>query len=363
MKVAVIAVILGIMQAVPPVQGKTADDSTRSASNVQNNGAADQKPRQPPPSLNKANSNTPIKKDSGEQHSESGGDSVVFRQLPAVKINAPRRDWADWASWIFNLLLVVVGIAGIIVALRSLSRIDEQIRQIARQVDVTMLQLRAMNEQISEMSQQTASLREYVDETKKIASSTTDAAIAAKQSADVVARVSVPTLVIEKFELADMGAASLDAKLQYPNFEIIVRNYGQTPALLFSWNISLATGLLPGNPVYDTDGILLEKQIVKPGEAYTLPPLYFPHRRSLDLSVVKEIVERKTFLTAYGFIAYGDIFGNPLWRVKFCETVLNICGDNVQWCGVLGPQAYRGIDHSPPQNRSTKAEPQQEGPN
>jgi hypothetical protein len=98
-------------------------------------------------------------------------------------------------------------------------------------------QLRTMQEQITEMSVQSGILQESVSVARDAATAAQKSAEAAKISADIAAWVSVPTLVMEKFENGETGAASLEAFLQYAKVRIAVKNCGQTPAFLKWWTI------------------------------------------------------------------------------------------------------------------------------
>ena len=45
-----------------------------------------------------------------------------------------------------------------------------------------------------------------------------------KKQADIAARVAMPTLVIDKFETEKIGAADLEATLQFPKVTIVIKN-------------------------------------------------------------------------------------------------------------------------------------------
>jgi hypothetical protein len=93
--------------------------------------------------------------------------------------------------------------------------------------------------------------------------------------------------------------------------------------------------------------MILDKRVVLPGDTFELPGLPFFKREVFAPEDVQAILNREKMFTVYGFICYGDIFGNPLWRFKFCETVLNIFGDGdiCDWWSGLAPPVYSGIDH------------------
>jgi len=175
---------------------------------------------------------------------------------------------------------------------------------------------------------------------------------AAKTSADIAAGVSIPTLVIHEFETGDVGAADVSAFFQCPKVKITVKNYGNTPAFLKWWSLCFSCESLPEVPVYEGPGagIFLSKVVVQSGDTYTLPELFYLQRQMFSLEDVGAIVRREKVFCAYGYICYGDIFGNTLRRLKFCETVLNIIPGYeaiCDWYEGLGPRQYEGIDILP----------------
>lgn len=145
---------------------------------------------------------------------------------------------------------------------------------------------------------------------------------------------------------------------QYPKIKITVKNYGQTPALLQWWTLCFTCQELPDIPIYEgpASGIPLEKMAVQAGDTFTLPGFPSWHRQEFSLDEVKAIMTRDATFTAYGYICYGDIFGNPVRRLKFCEMVLNIFDGSEQicdWWSGFSPDAYVGTD-SLPERKNTK---------
>lgn len=212
-------------------------------------------------------------------------------------------------------------------------------------------QIHVMQAQAGHMERQTKILEDSVAVAQK-------AADAAKISADIAAGLSVPTLVIHEFGAGDVGAANVEAFFQCPKIKIAVKNYGQTPAILKWFCICCTCEELPDVPVYEGPGcgIVLEKIVVQPGAEYTLPNLMYLQMQEFSPEDVKAIVNREKLFCAYGYICYGDILGNPLWRLKFCETVLNIFGGEAicDWHEGLALPAYAGIDHFPVKGQTQK---------
>ena len=243
-----------------------------------------------------------------------------------------------------TLALAVVGIAGICIALKT-------IREMKSQRRAMLGQLRAIRKQATEMSAQT-------DVLEKSVKAAQDSADAATKSAEIAARVAIPTLVIDEFEQANAGAANLESTIQFPNVRIVLKNYGQTPALLRSWNIIFTCEELAPVPDYwnqlgfpevkaPAAGIVLEKDVIQPNLPYTIPDLHSWQRTEFSPEDIQAIIARKKTLWAYGFICYYDLFGSPLRRMKFCEMALNFWSGGVHWVSGFSPETYLGTDDYP----------------
>ena len=53
---------------------------------------------------------------------------------------------------------------------------------------------------------------------------------------------------------------------------------------------------------------------------------------------IAAIIRGHVTLHVYGYICYGDLFGSPLRRFKFCQTAINVvenagAGAAIQWIG------------------------------
>jgi hypothetical protein len=201
-----------------------------------------------------------------------------------------------------------------------------------------------MREQANQMVNQTLGLASSVAAAQKSAD-------AAKTSADIAVGVSIPTRVVHELGKGDVGAANVEAFFQYPKIKITIKNHGQTPAFLKWWSLCFSCEDLPEIPIYDGpgNGMILDKVVVQPDAICTLPELFYPHRQEFSMEDVKAIISREKPFHVYGYVCYGDIFGNPLRRLKFCETVLNIFGNEAicDWWEGFAPPAYTGIEQFP----------------
>jgi hypothetical protein len=333
MKYIVLAVLLTVMQASPPVPRKATDPSNRTAQNVAKEPGSDKAPTQQTPTVVHSITTAPDKNGSHGPGAEDTQKPTTISELPPVSVTKDR--W-DRIYIIFTGILMVVGIFGVYAAYKTLGEIKAQ--------------REAMQGQLTTMHGQLTQMESTVKQTDRLIEKTGIAADAAKVSADIAARVSIPTLVVEKFGFGYTGSASMAAILQYPNVEVVIKNYGQTPAFLRSWTIIFTCEELPEISVYADypgSGIVLEKEVVKPGEAYTLPKLEMFKRQNFSDDDIKAILNREKLFIAYGYICYGDLFGNALKRHKFCEIVLNIGDTWAQWTELFSDPPYIGTDDLP----------------
>lgn len=279
--------------------------------------------------------------------------TFVDNRAPQAEGRGTRQNSPNWlatsapAEW----ALFVAGGVGVIIALRTLKAINRQVGEMAQQREVMFGQMRAMHEQVTQMSAQTAILDKSVAVAK-------ESADAAKVSADIAAGVAIPTVKVDKFELGNMGNANIMAILQFPKLNIVIRNHGQSPAFLHSWSVVLTCEDLPLVPDYfghPGSGNLLDKIVVQSNEPYTMPELSYLRRQGFSFDDVQAILDRTKMLSVYGYVCYGDIFGNPLKRLKFGEFALNIGENYIEWCDMADP-IYCGADLYPIKGKGTKVE-------
>jgi hypothetical protein len=348
MKILALAVLLAVMQASPPVPGQTADSSDDASRSVQRQTQTDAKKELPAKSSPSVNSEQPPSHDArgNGQGTENAEPSMSISKLPSVTIASPKRDWADWGVWVFTLLLAATSVLQIWLLSRTLRYVRRQTHEMRHQRHEMWRQRKAMQGQVAEMESQTEVLKASVASAEKSAD-------AAKISADIAAGVSVPTLVVDEFDLGNPPGASLEAMLQFPTIKLVVKNYGQTPAFLRSWCVVFTCEELPEVPDYyghPASGIVLDKVVIQPNDPFTFPSLPGWRRHEFSLDDVDAIMERRKILNVYGCVCYGDIFGNPIRRLKFCETAMNLFPGNdprIDWFSQLAPTVYRGTDLMP----------------
>lgn len=109
MKISVLAVILSIIYAAPPVPRKTPDSPASASGKAQSDTKRENTPVANLPAVVDGNAS---QADNPHGNGKGGHDtehSITISKLPSVTVDTPKRDWADWGTWFFNFLLVVVG--------------------------------------------------------------------------------------------------------------------------------------------------------------------------------------------------------------------------------------------------------------
>lgn len=132
MKYLVLAVILAMMQASPPVPRKAANNPTHTSGNIEQHGQSDETVTGNPPSAIETSSGGPPESNSGEQHRNDAGYTVGISKLPPAAVT---KDWADWGVWAFSLLLVIVGVLQTLLLRGTLRAIQRQADLLERQIN------------------------------------------------------------------------------------------------------------------------------------------------------------------------------------------------------------------------------------
>jgi hypothetical protein len=162
---------------------------------------------------------------------------------------------------------------------------------------------------------------------QKSAEAAQESADAAKISALASMGVSVPTLMLYRFSCSPRGFADVKATLQSPMIEIEFKNYGQSPAFLKSYSVVITCEELPDDPAYDPINFPAER-VVDSGREFALGDgsLGIFNMNTED---VEALFNRTKYLTIYGYVRYGDVFGSPPRDLKFCKRLVSF--DPIRW--------------------------------
>jgi hypothetical protein len=260
---------------------------------------------------------------------------------------------------LFTGVLASVGVLQLVVMFLTWLVYRRQAGIMEQQRATMQSQRTLMQGQLGQMEKQTAELQSAQETALIAARAAVVNAKAAKVSADIAAGVSLPVLKISQFGIGPVNVSSNLAFFRRPKFEITVKNWGQTPAFLWAWTLQMTCEDLPEVPVYGgiAAGMPLEKQVIPGGGTFTLPEVGFHRQYDFSVDDATAVSEQRKPFTVYGHILYGDIFGNPLRRLKFCEVLLNIFGElNFQWTELFSDPPYVGTDLYPVKQ---KQEPEQ----
>src|SRR4051812_13576130 len=120
-----LAVLLFACQTIPPLRGQIADAGTRDTKSGETNRGSSQHPSSPVPSptASKSPSGEPSqdKRNKKEDHAES--PNVLISKIPSISVD---RDKFDYIGTLVNVVLALIGIGGVLAALRTLRAVEKQ---------------------------------------------------------------------------------------------------------------------------------------------------------------------------------------------------------------------------------------------
>ena len=204
-------------------------------------------------------------------------------------------------------------------------------------VVITALMLGAIKRQAGHMKDQSKTLRKSVAAAQK-------AADAAETSAKAAMGVAVPTLMLHKFDfVCDPEAHDDRTFLRHPKIKVMVKNFGKSPAFLKAWNFRFVWDELPDKPVYDFPYPCDVEEVIEPDQIYTLDTETTQATSPTPEEIIDALIAGKRYLTVYGFVSYGDIFGSPIRYMKFCKRLYEFdLQRNYTWFMDHGGYEYTG---------------------
>lgn len=223
-----------------------------------------------------------------------------------MTINGPTRDWADWGTWAFNGLLFVVGALQVVLLCWTLRVIRRQAKEMIRQRIL-------MRKQWAEMSQQTISLKEYVEATKEAVKAAQVSAQAAKDNVELIidkdrARIQVrPTGLV----ITSRGSLEID------NDKVIFEwyNFGATQAFPLKSCGKVAIADFDSTPTDGFDSMPSLPPVIVPNYDGTEGTAPLP--TSFDDKQAEAVISGKGLSVHFlGAIRWKDVFGR-VWSFKF----------------------------------------------
>ncbi len=161
MKLLALTVLLAVMQAPAPIPRKAADPQTGATQNVTGNAERNQSPSDIVAPL-KEQTEPAQTQDKGQSPTDANAEQTIVIRESAPVPKAGKDRW-DKAYVIFTGALVIIGFVGVGCAVVTLWAIRAQVTVMTEQRQVMLGQLRTMQEQITEMSAQTAVAKENAD--------------------------------------------------------------------------------------------------------------------------------------------------------------------------------------------------------
>jgi hypothetical protein len=316
-----LTVLLAVTQASPPVPRKATDNPAQTVAQVKSKSASSQAEPSPATATVKTASDGPTKTDSG-QYPEDTQHTVGISKLPPVTVTPTKRDWADWAYWGFNCLLAVTGGFQVYLLFRTLRAVNRQAEETGKQVEVTAGQLRAMNEQITEMSVQSGILHQSVMVAR-------DAASAASLSAQTLINSERPWLFITatstnnqntayEFRAANYGRTPLE--IIYEKAETrIVSSEGEVPILLPETSRQLLN-VQPLLPVIDIADMQQARQMPDWNTISRNIKGFFPMTilNAREQGDKLDVTNSVRYVVVFGIVTYRNVLNGQGYYTRFC---------------------------------------------
>jgi hypothetical protein len=271
----ILAVVFAIAQAPIPATGKAADKST-SNSHKQTEPANDSK--HPP-----ANIAAATREPEGSRENQSKTQKPAdYDSQTTITVSEPAPvpvtwHWYEALAWIANLVVAGVAVWGIGMATKTLKKLERQ--TVATEI----------------------------------------AAKAANTQAEAAMGVAIPTLVMIDFRVVPRASGDVRATIQYPRVEILLKNFGQSPAIMKCGCVMVTCDELPNIPYYASRDTVAGA-VIDPGQKYTVPdPTTL--NRWMENSEIEDVMAGRKTLTIYGYFLYGNIFNSSERPLKFCKRM------------------------------------------
>lgn len=281
MKMLVLAVVLAVMQATPPVPGKTPDNAAGGSSNIKSQSATDKNPTTKSLAPDKPTQSPTPNGDGRQEGQHNAGNPIRISEFPPVSVT---KDWADWGVWIFSAILTIVGFL---------------------QVGLLYYTLKVIRRQADWMKRQTVILVAYNKATRDAADAATNSAEAANKSIRLVISKERARLTLEAKPLNLPSAGNFFI----PHVEYQIRLYGPTDAII---RATVADAIITESeePTDETPlSSLAIPGIISPSES----PLkgYQLITTNSDIEGdIQAIKDGAKFVHFWGMILYDDVFKN-----------------------------------------------------
>lgn len=161
-------------------------------------------------------------------------------------------------------------------------------------------------------------LTEIQTQAKHIGAQTTaaqKAAEAAELSAKAAMGTSVPWLALVKFSFVVIEGQDHPLLFyQHPHVKLVLKNFGQSPALLKQYGSAFRWDDVP---VVATNYFFDAEAIIDPGGTYPMDEAILDVDMLPPADVVADLVKGTRTLIFSFWVTYGDVFGSPTKRFEF----------------------------------------------
>lgn len=319
-KFILLAVVLSIAQASPPVPGQAPDAAASRGHGVNQHAKSHQRPTEPinAPAQKPVESHT---KDNASDNSAktNAQETVVIRGPVAVETTTDR--WTK-AYVIFSGLLVLIGFAGVLAAIHTL-------KTIRGQGQVMQRQLAAMEGQVSQM-------QASGQQTERLIKATADYAQAANSSSEALRRGVEAILSKERARVSIKPRAISPCSQEAGGFNAVpchLFNSGPTQARVKEFRARLfCTSEKNAAADFRACGLALYDETIEGKQRYPERHEFLFKIEPSEFLTQEEVIsirKRESFIHFYGFVDYFDVFDKN-WRINIHLRLMMHWGGIVQ---------------------------------
>jgi hypothetical protein len=211
------------------------------------------------------------------------------------------------------------------------------LKAIKKQADIMERQAKDAQES---GAQTFAILKEQTDNLLISAKAATVSAFAADKSATAAMGLAIPILMLSEFEFAARPEKTIAEILRHPPMRITVKNYGQSPAILKFVAVKYILGKPPAEADYDPPSPFDVGTVVESAKTLTLSEIDTCMWGMFSEDDVRAIKAGEKYMTIYGTIWYGDVFGPTIHKLSFSKGLGGFNGeDGMYWADTAIPDS------------------------
>lgn len=170
----------------------------------------------------------------------------------------------------------------------------------------------------------------HLEEQTKLLVDSVAAAQEAAEASNIQARAAmgtaIPTLILTGFGFAD-ARGGFETILQDREMRVVVKNCGQTPAILKTYGLKYSCEGLSRSDAIPVAWVFEDGEIIEPGKEYTLKDAVYQTGEPFTQEEITAIAGGRKTLSVGGCLRFGDVFDSPIRELRFCKDLMSFGSD------------------------------------